>query len=112
MAALVFAAFGYVARCEAATLANGNGEGSGMQRLWSGDRVETAMLAGADGVFHPAQADIGFGGRLLRLASAAVIAPERVRYAWSNNPVMANLGGENGLPVSPFEVSADDRFSS
>ena len=108
MAALVFAAFGYVARCEATTLANGKGEGSGMQRLWSGDRVETARGR----VFHPAQADIGFGGRLLRLASAAVIAPERVRYAWSNNSVMANLGGENGLPVSPFEVSVNDRFQS
>ena len=87
-------------------------EFDGPLQLLRGDRVETAMLAGADGVFHPAQADIGFGGRLLRLASATVIAPERVRYAWSNNPVMANLGGGEGLPVSPFELSVNDRFQS
>lgn len=30
--------------------------------------------------------------------------PIAVRYAWSNNPVLANLFSSNGLPVSPFEI--------
>ena len=45
------------------------------------------------------------------LAKAAVViapdAPAAVRYAWSNNPVAANLGGLENLPVSPFELKIE-----
>ncbi|WP_245553319.1 sialate O-acetylesterase [Echinicola vietnamensis] len=34
--------------------------------------------------------------------------PEKVCYAWANNPVQANLVNEKGLPASPFEVVIDD----
>lgn len=30
--------------------------------------------------------------------------PKSVRYAWSNNPIKANLFSTEGLPVSPFEI--------
>jgi sialate O-acetylesterase len=30
--------------------------------------------------------------------------PTAVRYAWSNNPVKANLYSREGLPASPFEI--------
>lgn len=73
--------------------------------LLRGEKPETLVIAGADGAFYPAAAEIVAGGRAIRLASAAVPAPVRVRYAWSNNPAAANLGGSGNLPVSPFALA-------
>jgi sialate O-acetylesterase len=28
----------------------------------------------------------------------------RLRYAWADNPVLANLSNVEGLPASPFEL--------
>ena len=64
----------------------------------------TLVIAGNDGIFYPAQGKI-INGTTLEISSAEVIEPSRVRYAWSDNPLMANLCGSNGLPVSPFEAS-------
>ena len=58
-------------------------------------------VAGADGRFVNAQAS--GSGRSLRLTSG-VSQPRRVRYAWKNNPIKANVYGLNGLPMSPFQM--------
>lgn len=57
------------------------------------------LVAGADRVFHPAEAQIE--GATVVVSSSAVTAPVAVRYAWANNPE-ATLFNAEGLPASPF----------
>ncbi|HRP72319.1 MAG TPA: sialate O-acetylesterase [Luteimonas sp.] len=57
-------------------------------------------LAGADRLFHPAEAAIE-GDRIV-VRSRAVPSPVAVRYAWKDAPVEANLGNAAGLPAPPF----------
>ena len=57
------------------------------------------VIAGADRVFHPAQATIE--GETLVVSSPDVAEPVAVRYAWANNPE-ATLFNAEGLPASPF----------
>ena len=59
-------------------------------------------IAGADGVWHGADAEID-GDRVL-VWSDAVPAPVAVRYAWANNPEAATLTNAEGLPAAPFEA--------
>ncbi|MES2693377.1 MAG: sialate O-acetylesterase [Verrucomicrobiota bacterium] len=61
--------------------------------------VQSLQLAGADRVFHPAEARIDRD--TLVVTSRAVKDPVAVRYAWSNAPV-ANLYNGSGLPAAPF----------
>jgi sialate O-acetylesterase len=61
-------------------------------------------LAGEDGVFHPARADAE--GKCLRLRAEAVPAPVAARYAWVNFGLVHAFGG-NGLPLAPFNLSAN-----
>jgi sialate O-acetylesterase len=56
-------------------------------------------LAGADRVFHPADAQIDRDVVIVK--SSAVPAPIAVRYAWRNAPV-ATLRNSAGLPAVPF----------
>lgn len=68
-----------------------------------GQPVRGFELAGADGVFHPAAAELHEAQAVLR--SGAVPAPARVRYAWSPYPEPAvNLVNGIGLPATPFEL--------
>ena len=67
-----------------------------------GDRLWEFALAGADGKFHWAEAILDHDR--VRVRSQAVADPRRVRYAWADNPVNANLYNENGLPATPFEL--------
>jgi sialate O-acetylesterase len=60
-------------------------------------------LAGADGRFSPASAQIG-GGEV-QLVSAAVSEPCAVRYAFADHPG-ANLENGAGLPAAPFRSDA------
>lgn len=60
----------------------------------------TIFLAGADKVFH--LADARLEGTSVIATSAAVPAPVAVRYAWADNPEGCNLAGGSGLPASPF----------
>lgn len=69
-----------------------------------GDRVSGFALAGADRVFHPAQARIE-GDRVV-IRSAEVPEPHAVRYGWRDNPEDADLIGRERLPVSPFRSDA------
>lgn len=60
------------------------------------------VVAGADKVFHPAQARID-GTDTVVVWSEAVAAPVAARYAWADNPD-CNLVAAAGLPASPFRT--------
>jgi len=70
-----------------------------------GDRLDGFVIAGNDGVYQPAEARIR-DSETVELTSASVPAPERVCYAWTNNPSMANLTDADGLPAAPFRLEA------
>jgi sialate O-acetylesterase len=65
----------------------------------SGRPLQSFEVAGADRVFHPAQAAIR--GDTVIARSPAVAQPVAVRYAWHNGPE-ANLYNGAGLPAAPF----------
>ena len=73
-------------------------------RAFNGPPLLGFTLAGADGVFHPANAEIT-GKNSLVVRSKAVPDPVRVRYAWQNHPASANLRNQERLPASPFEIA-------
>jgi sialate O-acetylesterase len=56
-------------------------------------------LAGADGVFHPAEAAIAGGAVVLRCA--AVAAPRQVRHCWRVGAT-PNLSDASAIPALPF----------
>ncbi len=62
-------------------------------------------VAGADGVFHPAEARIV--GETVEVAAAAVPAAAAVRYGWANVPD-CNLFNAAGLPASPFRSTGGE----
>ncbi len=70
-----------------------------------GGMLKGFVLAGADGVYVPAEARIE--GATVIVSSAQVPDPRAVRYAWENNPAEANLVNSDGLPASLFR--SDDR---
>ena len=61
-------------------------------------------IAGADKVFHPAQAKIV--GETVVVNSPEVPQPVAVRYGWANVPE-GNLFNRAGLPASPFRTDVD-----
>jgi sialate O-acetylesterase len=65
--------------------------------------LQSFEVAGADGVYRPATADIE--GDTVVVRAAEVPAPVAVRYAWSNSPE-ANLFNGAGLPAVPFRSDA------
>ena len=65
--------------------------------------IRTLMLAGSDGVYHPATARI-VNGRELHIYSVSVAHPRMARYAWSNHPATANITDISGNLISPFEI--------
>ncbi|MGI6159454.1 MAG: sialate O-acetylesterase [Limnochordia bacterium] len=75
--------------------------GSGLRA--QGGELTWFEVCGADGIFHPAKAQIE--GETIRVWSAEVPEPQGVRYAWHDNPEGANLYNEEGLPASPFRAS-------
>ena len=78
-------------------------------RMVQGDitPVKGFALAGADGVFHPAQAEFagaaGGSGSVVSVRADAVPEPVAVRYGWANY-TEANLFGGTGLPAAPFRM--------
>ncbi len=74
-----------------------------------GFRVDGAAtgfaLAGADGIFHPAEAECL--PDCIVLTAKDVPAPKFARYAWTNF-MKVTVFGKNGLPLAPFRT---DRFS-
>jgi len=61
-------------------------------------------MAGADGTFHPARAEIH--GKTVIVTSETVPRPVAVRYGWANVPD-GNLFNRAGLPASPFRTDAN-----
>jgi len=86
-----------------ATLAFDDG-GSALAVRGGGTRVYGFALAGADRVFHPAEAALVDGRVVVR--SGAVKSPVALRYGWSDNPADADLINAAGLPASPFRTDA------
>jgi len=62
-----------------------------------GGELRGSALAGADGVFHPAHADVV--GDTVVVNSTKVVRPMAVRYGWANVPE-GNLFNRAGLPAS------------
>lgn len=67
-----------------------------------GGALRGFALAGADGVFHPAAAEI-VGADEVGLRADGVTEPREARYGWSNNPG-CNLANREGLPASSFRL--------
>lgn len=70
-----------------------------------GDSAEGFEMAGADGIYHPAHAEISLD--TVRVWSDQVAQPETVRYAWKNY-TCGNLYNLAGLPAVPVRT---DRLS-
>lgn len=65
-------------------------------------KLQGFALAGADGKFHWADADID--GDTVVLSCPQVPQPAAVRYAWAANRTWANLFNRDGLPAIPFRT--------
>ena len=59
------------------------------------------QMAGADGVWHDAQATIK--GETVTASCEKVEKPVAIRYAWTPEPNKANLYNREGFPALPFE---------
>ena len=62
--------------------------------------------AGADKVFHPAEARIDGATNTVLVSSKSAAAPVAVRYAWRNNPTGLTLANSEGLPLAPFRTDS------
>jgi sialate O-acetylesterase len=64
-------------------------------------------LAGADGVFHIADAVL-LPPTGIRVRSAKVVEPVEIRYGWQDNPASSNLIDEvSKLPAHPFRIRVE-----
>ena len=67
-----------------------------------GGKLKYFAIAGADKKFVWANAEIK--GKKIIVWSDSVPNPVAVRYAWADNPDIANLYNKAGLPASPFRT--------
>ena len=68
-----------------------------------GSKLDGFAIAGEDGRYVWAEAIIENDEVIVW--SDWVNAPLKVRYAWADNPVTANLYNQEGLPASPFQTA-------
>ncbi|WPJ96090.1 sialate O-acetylesterase [Coraliomargarita algicola] len=70
----------------------------------SGESLDGFALAGSDGVYHWANAQVA--DDIVVLSAPSVRAPVYVRYAWADNPrgTLYNLFGQ---PAAPFSIRLD-----
>ncbi|WP_343697063.1 sialate O-acetylesterase [Flavobacterium sp.] len=68
----------------------------------NGSELKEFAIAGNDGKFVWAKAIIE--GEKIIVWNDTISNPEKVRYAWADNPTEANLYNKENLPASPFEV--------
>ena len=66
-----------------------------------GGALEGFEIAGSDGKFVVADAEIS--GNTVLVSSASVDVPVQVRYAWAADPT-GNLINAAGLPAGPFRT--------
>lgn len=69
-----------------------------------GDKLQGFAVAGADKVFHWADATIE--GNAVVASSDKVTAPVAVRYAWGGTHPWANLFNQDGLPALTFRTDS------
>lgn len=74
-----------------------------------GASPKSFAVAGADGVYHRAEARIE--GLAVVLTSALVPMPKTARYAWEDNPEV-NLVNADRLPAVPFRTDAKPLITS
>jgi sialate O-acetylesterase len=67
-----------------------------------GDTLQGFEIAGAEGVYHWADAKID--GDTVVVSSEAVEKPVYARYGWSRNHTWANLFNKDGLPALTFRT--------
>ena len=68
-------------------------------------KVYDFELAGADGHFVNAEATAD-GNRITILSPlASPLSPLKLRYAWKDNPIRANVRSLTGIPMSSFELN-------
>jgi len=72
-----------------------------------GGELKGFAIAGADGEFHHAKAEID--GHTVVVSASEVRDPVAVRYGWANNPV-CTLYNREGLPATPFRTDIEDKF--
>jgi len=72
----------------------------GLSVRGGGVRVSGFEIAGADLRYQPAEATIN--GDSIVVSSPTVTQATAVRYAWSDNPIDADLIDRAGLPAAPF----------
>jgi hypothetical protein len=68
-----------------------------------GKPLDSFEIAGSDGKFMPAQAEID--GQTIAVSSDQVAQPVTVRFAWSNT-TCPNLMNKEGLPASSFRTGS------
>ena len=68
-----------------------------------GGKLQRFVIAGADGVWQPANAIIK--DNTVCLSSPQVAVPKQVSYACWQNPEGCNLYNKEGLPAAPFHVA-------
>jgi len=68
----------------------------------NGDKLQGFAVAGADKVFH--WADAAIDGDAVVVSSDKVAAPVAARYAWSQRHPWANLFNKDGLPALAFRT--------
>jgi sialate O-acetylesterase len=76
--------------------------GGGLEDLGGGG-LRGFALAGPDGAFHHARAELAGEDRVVVRADG-VPEPRELRYGWANHPG-CNLGNREGLPASPFRIT-------
>jgi sialate O-acetylesterase len=67
-----------------------------------GEKLQGFAVAGADKIFHWADAEIK--GETVVLSSSKVPQPVAVRYAYASQHTWANLFNQDGLPAIPFRT--------
>lgn len=74
----------------------------------NGNTLKEFAIAGTDGKFVWAEAVIE--GDKVVVWSNSITNPEKVRYAWADNPAEANLYNKENLPASPFEADINTKY--
>ncbi|HVU36659.1 MAG TPA: sialate O-acetylesterase [Opitutaceae bacterium] len=69
-----------------------------------GQPLHAFEVAGADGHFFPARANLD--GNSVFVSSPDVAVPVTARYAWSAYPGLCNFYNGDGLPAAPFRTDA------
>jgi sialate O-acetylesterase len=66
-------------------------------------------MAGPDGIFHNVTATAS-GNRIeIKVAANTLHSSLKLRYAWKDNPLKANVRSLSGLPMSSFELKINNK---